>query len=68
VTTFSDPAIAVSGLAKSFGSHSVLADIGLNVTAGTVFSLLNSPSTHRIWTTSSSPSPAQLSAGSAASP
>ncbi|MCP2297569.1 ABC-2 type transport system ATP-binding protein [Nocardia amikacinitolerans] len=34
------PALAVHGLGKSFGSHTVLADIDLNVAAGTVFSLL----------------------------
>ncbi|MET8776593.1 ATP-binding cassette domain-containing protein [Nocardia sp. NPDC004654] len=34
------PALAVHGLGKSFGTHTVLADIDLNVAAGTVFSLL----------------------------
>ncbi|MFF5291117.1 daunorubicin resistance protein DrrA family ABC transporter ATP-binding protein [Paractinoplanes globisporus] len=39
-STSSRPAIAVTGLRKSFGDHVVLDGIDLNVPAGTVFSLL----------------------------
>ncbi|MGI8687790.1 MAG: ATP-binding cassette domain-containing protein [Thermomicrobiales bacterium] len=39
-TTSSQPAIAATGLRKSFGDHIVLDSIALNVAEGTVFSLL----------------------------
>jgi ABC-2 type transport system ATP-binding protein len=40
MTTSSPPAIAVTGLRKSYGDHVVLDGIDLHVPAGTVFSLL----------------------------